>query len=331
MMSIEGHSNMHEHRILLAEEDSEHSRQIQEYLQRLHYSVEVYASGLSALQRLQESDPPEMALLSSSMTQMTGLEIGLEIRRRSRRRQLWLMLMSANPKPDEVIMATNAGIDEFLVKPVDFQDLRMRIRTGERVQHLYAELSDSAMAMEFHCTHDPLTGTWRREAILDLIFKETDRVQRLQTMVSIILLDVDAFTDLNLKYNANSGDMLLKLLANRLRRQLRSYDALGRYADDEFVIVLPGCTLSEAVAKAERIRLAVANRPFMVEGNEISMTACLSVTVSLGRSPLIVLREAERALSLAKQQGHNSIYVAGETPSIEPVQPALRRFTTKVD
>jgi CheY-like chemotaxis protein len=78
MMSIEGHSNMHKHRILLAEEDSEHSRQIQEYLQRLHYSVEVYPSGLSALQRLQESDPPEMALLSSSMTQMTGLEIGLE-------------------------------------------------------------------------------------------------------------------------------------------------------------------------------------------------------------------------------------------------------------
>ena len=123
----------------------------------------------------------------------------------------------------------------------------------------------------------------------------------------------------------------MKLLANRLRRQLRSYDALGRYSDDEFAIMLPGCTLPEAAAKAEKIRLAVANRPFMVNGNEISMTACLSVAVSSGRSPLIILREAERALSLAKQQGRNPVQIAGEAPSIEAESPALRRFAAPLD
>jgi diguanylate cyclase (GGDEF)-like protein len=241
------------------------------------------------------------------------------------------MLMSGDPNQDEVVMATNAGIDEFLVKPVDFQDLRMRIRTGERVQNLYAELSDSAMAMEFHSTHDPLTGTWRREAILDLFFRETDRGQRLRTPVSIVLLDVDGFTRLNLKYNSNVGDMVLKLLANRLRRQLRSYDALGRYSDDEFVIMLPGCTASEAAAKAEKIRLAIANRPFAVDGNDISITACLSVAFSSGRSPLIVLREAERTLTLAKQQAPNSLRIAGESTSLVPATPALRRFNAQID
>jgi diguanylate cyclase (GGDEF)-like protein len=187
------------------------------------------------------------------------------------------------------------------------------------------------MAMEFHCTHDPLTGAWRREAMLDLIFKETDRVQRHQTPVSIVLLDVDDFTRLNLEYNSNFGDTLLKLLANRLRRQLRSYDTLGRYADDEFVIMLPGCSATEAATKAEKIRLAIANRPFRVAGNEISITACLSVVVSSGRSPLIVLRDAERALSLAKQQGSNCVGVSGESTSIEPVAASLRRFTGQVD
>ncbi len=316
---------MSERHILLAEENAERSQRIQEFLHRLHYSVEIHTSGLSALQRLQEPDTPSMALLSSSLPRMTGLEVGLEIRRRSRRRQLWLMLMCENPQPEEVIMATNAGIDEFLVKPVDFQDLRMRIRTGERVQSLYAELSDSAMAMEFHSTHDPLTGTWRREAILDLMFKETDRVQRMQVPVSVVLLDVDDFTNLNTKYSPNVADKFLKLLAGRLRRQLRSYDMLGRYAGDKFLIVLPGCTAVEAEAKAHRIRLAVANRPFMVEGNEVSMTACLSVAVSLGRSPLIVLREAERALSLAKQQGHNMVRSYSEVGAQPPVSPEMRR------
>jgi two-component system, cell cycle response regulator len=326
-----GESSMHERQILLAEENTEHCEQLQEHLHRLHYSVEIHSSGLTALQRLNQADTPCMALLSSSLPQMTGLEVGLEIRRRSRRRQLWLMLMSANPNPDEVIMATNAGIDEFLAKPVDFQDLRMRIRTGERVQNLYADLSDSAMAMEFHCTHDPLTGTWRREAMLDLIFKETDRVQRLQTPVSILLLDVDGFGELNQKYSSNVADTLLKLLANRLRRQMRSYDTLGRYAEDEFVVVLPGCGITEAVAKAERVRLAVANRPFIVNGNAISMTTCLSVAGSSGRSPLIVLREAEKALALAKQQGPNSVRFAGAISSIEPVSALLRRSSVAAE
>ncbi|MDR5726411.1 MAG: diguanylate cyclase [Terriglobia bacterium] len=320
---------MHERRILLAENNPEHIAKIRDYLHQLHYSIEVCESGLATLQRLQESDTPEMALMSSSLTPITGLEIGLEIRRRSRRRQLWLMLMSDSPSAEEVVMATDAGIDEFLVKPFDLQDLRMRIRTGERVQSLYRELSDSAMAMEFHSTHDPLTGVWRREAVLDLIFKETDRVQRLQSPLSIILLDIDGFSGLNLKYSSNDADKLLKSLVNRLRRQLRSYDMVGRYADDKFLIALPGCAAPEAAAKAERIRLAIASRPFVVEGTEILMTACLSVASSLGRSPLIVLREAERTLTAAKQQGANNVRIANEITTAEPVSPKLRRFAAQ--
>jgi two-component system cell cycle response regulator len=324
-MDRKGKWVMNERRILLAENNPEHLAKLQELLALLHYSVEVHQSGLTALQRLQESDTPEMALLSSSLSPVTGLEIGLEIRRRSRRRHIWLMLMSDRPNADEVAMATDAGIDEFLVKPIDLQELRMRIRTGERVQSLYREFSDSAMAMEFHSTHDPLTGTWRREAILDLVFKETDRVQRLQSPLSIMLIDIDGFTEVNSKYGHNDADKLLKLFANRLRHQLRSYDMLGRYAGDEFMIAVPGCTSADAELKAERIRMAIANRPFKVEGNECFLTASIGVAGSLGRSPLIALREAERALTLAKQQGQNTVRFFGEINAQQSAPPEMRR------
>ncbi len=316
---------MDERRILLAENNPEHSANLQELLALLHYSVEVHQSGLTALQRLQEPDTPEMALLSSSLSPVTGLEIGLEIRRRSRRRHLWLMLMSDRPNADEVAMATDAGIDEFLVKPIDLQELRMRIRTGERVQSLYRELSDPAMAMEFHSTHDPLTGAWRREAILDLVFKETDRVQRLELPLSILLIDIDGFAALNAKYGPNDGDKLLKMFANRLRHQLRSYDMLGRYASDEFMVAVPGCAVADAEAKAERIRVALAKKPFTVEGNEIFLTASIGIAGSLGRSPLVVLREAERALTLAKQQGQNTVRFFSELHTQQPASPKIRR------
>jgi diguanylate cyclase (GGDEF)-like protein len=320
---------MNDRRILLAEDNPEHATRLQGMLETLHYRVELVNTGLAALQRLRADDTPEMALLSASLSPIGGIEIGLELRRRSRRRKLWLMLMSDTPSADQVEMATNAGFDEFLVQPVDMQELRMRIRTAERVQSLYQEICDTASAVEFHATHDPLTATWRREAMLDFLFKETDRVLRIHSPLSIVLLDIDGFGRENQRHGQKAADKLLQSLAGRLRQQLRSYDLLGRYANDEFLLALPGCTGLDAAAKTERVRQVIARRPFTVNGDEISLTACFGVAESMGRSPLIVLRDAERALTLAKQAGPNTVRIFDESnqPPIVP-QETWRRPDT---
>ena len=316
---------MNERRILLAEPDPAHAATLTELLQAMHYTVEHVSSGIVALQRLQDADTPEMALLSSRLPLMNGMEVAMEIRRRSRRRQLWLMLMSGTPSAEEVAMATDAGIDEFMVKPVSASELRMRIRTGERVQSVYREITDAAAALEFHATHDPLTGVWRREAMLDLLFQETDRSQRLRTPLSLLQLDLDRFTDFNLRYGYSLGDKLLPALCNRLRNQLRSYDMVGRIGEDEFLIALPGCIAADALRQGERLRLSLARRPFTINGSDLHITASFGVAESSGRSPLIVLREAERGLALAKSQGRNC--VRGFSPVADEMQtsPQSRR------
>jgi diguanylate cyclase (GGDEF)-like protein len=316
---------MHGRRILLAEPDHTDSARLTEMLGALHYDVERMENGLMALQRLQEADTPEMALLSNKMPLMGGLEVALEVRRRSRRRQLWLMLMSSTPSAEEVAMATDAGIDEFLVKPVDSIELRMRVRTGERVQSVYRELFDSAAALEFHATHDPLSNTWKREAMLDLLFQETDRVQRLGTPLSLLLVNIDRFTELNLRHGHASGDKLLPMLASRLRNQLRSYDMIGRYGEDEFLLALPGCIGLHAGQQAQRLCQSVSRRVFTVAGTDLSITVSIGVAESLGRSPLIVLREAERALTSAKQQGRNCVRVCDAAEGQQTVPPEARR------
>ncbi|HEX4022997.1 MAG TPA: diguanylate cyclase [Acidobacteriaceae bacterium] len=316
---------MHERRILLAEPDPDHAAKLTAMLESLKYSVERVESGLAALQRLQDADTPEMALLSSNLPLMSGMEVAMEIRRRIRRRQLWLMLMSGTPSTDEVAMATDAGIDEFLVKPVDRSELRMRIRTGERVQSVYQEITDSAGALEFHATHDPLTGAWRREAMLDLLFQETDRVQRLRTPASLLLMDIDRFTDLNLRHGYAMGDKLLPLLHSRLRNQLRSYDMIGRFGEDEFLIALPGCLVQHAEQQAERLRQVISRRAFTVDGTDLHITASFGVAESLGRSPLIVLREAERALASAKLRGRDCVSVYDTVDGTQAVLPEARR------
>ena len=316
---------MTKRRILVAESNPRNAALLQKMLETLHYDVEVVTMGLAALQRLQDADTPEMALLSEELSPIGGIEIGLEIRRRARRRQLWLMLMSGTPSADQVAMATDAGFDEFLVKPVDLQELRMRIRTGERVQTLYREMNDSANTIEFHSTHDPLTATWRREAMLDFLFKETDRVQRVRSPLSVVLLDVDGFGAHNQRLGQSGEDKLLQAVATRLRQQLRSYDLLGRYANDEFLLALPGCQGTDAQSKTERVREVVAKRPFTVNGDEFFLTACFGIAESLGRSPLIVLRDAERALSRAKQTGPNTVQFFGEPNVASTAPPEMRR------
>lgn len=316
---------MHERRILLAEPDPIHAAKLTEMLEAMHYSVVRVESGLSALQTLQDSDAPEMALLSAKLPLMTGMEVALEIRRRMRRRQLWLMLMSDTPSADEVAMATDAGIDEFLVKPVTAAELRMRIRTGERVQNVYREISDSAAAMEFHATHDPLTGAWRREAMLDLLFQETDRVQRLRTPLCLLQMDIDRFTDLNLRHGYAMVDKLLPMVTSRLRNQLRSYDMIGRVGEDEFLIALPGCIRVHAQEQAERLRMVLSRRAFTVDGTDLHITVSFGVAESLGRSPLIALREVERALASAKLQGRNKVCVYDAVGTPQTVMPEARR------
>ena len=100
----------------------------------------------------------------------------------------------------------------------------------------------------------------------------------------------------------------------RTSRLLRSYDLLARAGGDEFLMALPGCTSINAVMMAERLRMDVFSEPFRMNGDAIRLSACFGVASSLGRSPVVVLREAEQALLVARASGPESIECAGDFP-----------------
>jgi diguanylate cyclase (GGDEF)-like protein len=114
---------------------------------------------------------------------------------------------------------------------------------------------------------------------------------------------------------------LLCRVVSRAARLLRSYDLLGRPGMDEFLIALPGCDTANAGMLAERLRVEVFASPFRVEGESIRLSACFGVASSHGRSPVVVLREAEQALQWAKAEGPESIQFFGDSaqPAAAPV------------
>jgi two-component system cell cycle response regulator len=303
--------------VLIASADMETVHRLSGILDAMHYPTEIAHDGLEALQRLSNREPPIIALLDTDLSSMGGVEILGELRRRQEQRVSWTMLMSESIDMDGIRIATDAGADDFLLKPIDEVDLKVRMRVAERVQALTSQLQRESAAVRFHATHDSLTGTWNRETILSLLFQETDRVQRMKTPLTLMLLDLDGFDRINLEFGYESGDRVLRELGARFRRFLRSYDLVGRCGEDEFLIALPGCTSAHAPQMAERIAPGVLKKPFQLQRDLTSITASIGIAHSRGRSPLVVLREAERALAEAKMKGRNCI--CDSTDALQPL------------
>lgn len=294
-------------------------------LESWHYQIEIARNGTDARARIDSANPPSIALLDMDLPAPSAVEIVWDVRRHYEQRRTWIILLSNRPGKDLIRAALACGCDDFLVAPADpgdlATDLKVRIRVAERVLALSSRVQKQSAELRYHVTHDGLTGLWNREALLSLIFQETDRVQRMKTALSLMLLDLDGFSRINHDYGYETGDRILVELANRFRRQLRSYDLVGRCGEDEFLLALPGCEFDNAILLANRIRDSILGRPFPVDQVSTALTASFGVAISRGRSPLVVLREAERGLAEAKLAGKNC--VRGHVPEEFLPEPLL--------
>lgn len=289
-----------------------------------HFHPEIAATGTTALQRLKAKNSPSIALLDMDLPDPGGVQITWEIGRLPLPRP-WIILLSAAPANERLRAALAAGCDDFLALPPDLQELKLRMRVAGRVRTLALQLHRQTAALHYQTTHDCLTGLWNREALLSLLFQETDRVQRMKTDLCLLLMDLDDFSRVNHDYGHEAGDNVLASLANRFRRQLRSYDLIGRCGGDQFLLALPGCARENAAALAVRIRATLLARPFAVGAAATTLTASFGLAVSRGRSPLVVLQEAEQALAAAKRAGKNCLRCA-PPPLAPPISALLPDF-----
>ena len=295
-------------RVLVATADRRLEQRLRTMLTAQRYSVQLSENSLDALAILLCASPPQIALIDAALPG-EPLALAAEVRRRPGKKQTWVMLLSNTADPAVVAAAAEAGVDDLLLcqesEPISDIDLRIRLNVATRVQEFTNQLEAQVQAISHQSLRDNLTGLWNRESLLSLLFPETDRVQRIGTPLSLLLLDLDHFAHINTEYGYETGDKILHQFADRLRRYLRSYDLVGRCGEDEFLIALPGCASSDARKLASRIRTVLLRRPFAAGNDMIKLTASIGIAQSRGRSPLVVLREAERALTNAKIAGRD--------------------------
>lgn len=160
---------------------------------------------------------------------------------------------------------------------------------------------------------DPLLRTWNRTAIMDILSRENDHASRESSELSILMLDVDRFKSINDKYGHPIGDAVLIEVVQAIRNQLRSYDSLGRYGGEEFMVVLPDAGEQEALKLAERLRKSV--EALVVEHDQQQIRCTISLGAKVVDTQIKqhideIVMAADQALLSAKNKGRNRIELA---------------------
>lgn len=296
-------------RILVAEDDAVSAHALTSFLAKWGFDVTAVRDGTQALQALESENAPRLAVLDWMMPGVEGVQICEHIRKRTDRPYTYVLLLTARSEKEDLLDALERGADDYVTKPFDARELRVRLHVGERILDLQDEL-------RFRATHDVLTGIANRASIIEALQAETSRQIRQKRSFGIILADVDHFKTINDSNGHLCGDAVLRSLARRMKDSTRPYDRVGRYGGEEFLIVVPDSDARGTMALAERIRQAIELHPIPTPAGEIVVTASLGVAVSTNDGAVdaqMLLQLADEALYRAKESGRNRSELAVST------------------
>jgi len=186
------------------------------------------------------------------------------------------------------------------------------------IQRAKTELLEAQESLRFHAEHDALTGVLNRRAIRDVLRKELARCRRERNTLGVILGDVDHFKKINDHYGHAAGDAVLVGVVQRITSVLRTYDALGRYGGEEFLIIAPNCDLAMAQKLAERVRSIIADDPMDMGDETTPVTFSMGVTLGTAESdPEFLVAQADTAMYNAKRNGRNRIEIGIDLPETD--------------
>ncbi|MCZ2077090.1 MAG: diguanylate cyclase [Bryobacteraceae bacterium] len=298
-------------RVLIAEDTIISRHLLEATLRKWGYDVLVACDGVQAKDILLREDSPRLAVLDWMMPGFTGPDLCKLVRQLKREPYTYILLLTSRSLKGDLIEGMEAGADDYLVKPFDEHELKVRLRAGRRIVELNAELFEIRESLREQATRDSLTGLWNRHAILEILARELERTRREAKPVGLIMLDLDHFKRINDGYGHLTGDQVLRESSARMQMSVRAYDAVGRYGGEEFLIVLPGCDAVATEQQAERIRRVIASSPIPTCTGEIRLTASVGATVAVesdyATNPERMLRTADLALYDAKGRGRNCV------------------------
>jgi diguanylate cyclase (GGDEF)-like protein len=301
-------------KILIADDSSVSRHLLGSMVKKWGYDVVSVSDGTQAWEVLSKPDAPRLAILDWMMPGLTGPEVCEKVRGKGGESYTYILLLTGRTQKEDVIEGMDAGADDYVVKPFDQQELRVRLRAGRRIVELQDELLYAREELRQQATHDALTGLKNRAYIRQILADRMHTARRTGGPVGVIMLDLDRFKLVNDTYGHAVGDAVLIAAASRIQGVLGDTDVVGRDGGEEFLLI--STRSHEGLADlAEAVRQAVAAHPVVVGQLSLPVTASLGYARLCPRGDAdLVLRAADEALYRAKHNGRNRVepgYIEG--------------------
>ncbi|MGV6819768.1 MAG: PleD family two-component system response regulator [Parvularcula sp.] len=255
---------------------------------------------------------PDLVMVDLGLKDYDPLRLCSAIRSHENGRLLPLLALARESEMRQLVRALDIGVNDYLMRPVDDQEMAARVRTQLRrkryVEHLRRSVSDSLeMAVV-----DPLTGLYNRRYLGTELQRLFDVAVQRSTKISAMILDVDHFKSVNDTLGHDAGDLVLQAIADRMNQSVRGIDLACRFGGEEFVFVMPDTDQDQALSIAERLRAAIADMKVDVgQAEPIQISVSIGVATSLediaADSPQAMLKRADEALYAAKKSGRNRV------------------------
>ena len=285
-------------------------------------SLERIARSLSGLHTLDSEPDPQaamaraaeggydLAIISLGLQQFDALRLCSQLRSHERTRILPILMIADLEDGPRVLRGLDMGAIDYLLRPVDRNELLPRVRTQIKRKRYSDNLRMLLQTSIQMAVVDPLTGLNNRRYLENHLKSLLMTAASRGNPLSLMILDIDHFKSVNDTYGHDSGDEVLRAFAERVKKTIRTGDILCRLGGEEFIVVLPETNIELAELIAERVRFAVAQRAFPIERGARAIT----VTVSIGIAdrgadvePGAVFKRADVALYRSKDDGRNRV------------------------
>ncbi len=296
-------------RILLVDDLDMSVERIRGSLQGI-YDVTPVEDPQSALFEAAEN-PYDLIVVSLDLENFDGLRLCSQIRSLERTRQIPVLVLVEPDQDDKLMRGLDMGVNDYLVRPVDRNELHARVKSQIRRWRYTQKLRQSVQESIELAVTDPLTGLHNRRYLETHLSGLVDKVGNRGKALTILALDIDHFKSINDTFGHDVGDRVLQEFAQRVQTEVRGLDLVSRTGGEEFIVVLPYTNTDQARLIAERIRESVSKQQFEAGGDCEPLDVTVSIGVSALDDPLDqpddLLKRADLALYDAKRGGRNRV------------------------
>ena len=313
--------------ILLVEDDANVLTLLRACLARNGYDVTTAGTLAEARRRLERSDDCGLVILDRRLPDGDGASLCSIIR--ATQPHSYILMLTGEATTEAKVEGFESGVDDYVTKPFQIDELLARIRAGMRIVELQKELLASSKRYEALSLTDSLTSLRNRRAFDEEFASRFEQARRYARPLSLVIIDLDYFKSINDQYGHSAGDGVLRGIAKTLDHETRRSDFVARVGGEEFAILLPETSLFEALHFAEKIRSTIAGATIRTEAAAHKVTVSIGVANvphSLVTTPQSLFDAADQALYRAKARGRNRIESERrKVPSREPLSEAKPR------